>query len=117
VREDGTAALYETDITRPPSLPSSWRLVAADRNHLGSPAWSPDGALLYYVSQRDGSPCVWVQPVAADGALAGAATVALHLHAGKGLYGRTTRIGATADRLFVLLSQLKGDVWAVDLDR
>jgi Tol biopolymer transport system component/predicted Ser/Thr protein kinase len=117
VREDGTAALYETDITRPPSLPSSWRLVAADRNHLGSPAWSPDGALLYYVSQRDGSPCVWVQPIAADGALAGAATVALHLHAGKGLYGRTTRIGATADRLFVLLSQLKGDVWAVDLDR
>jgi Tol biopolymer transport system component len=116
-REDGTAALYETDITRPPSLPSSWRLVAADRNYLGSPAWSPDGGLLYYVSQRDGSPCVWVQPVAADGALAGAATAALHLHGGKGLYGRSTRIGVTADRLFVLLSQLKGDIWAVDLER
>ena len=116
-REDGTAALYETDITRPPSPPSSWRLVAADRNYLGSPAWSPDGEQLYYVSQRDGFPCVWVQPVAADGALAGASTAALHLHGGNGLYGRSTRVRVTADRLFVLLSQLKGDIWAVDLER
>jgi len=62
-RRDGIAALYQTDITHPPSRPESWKLVAEDRNYLGSPAWSPDGKLLYYVTQRDGFRCVWAQPI------------------------------------------------------
>jgi len=116
-RQDGTAALHQTDITHPPSLPESWKLVAEDRNYLGSPAWSPDGRLLYYVSQRDGSPCVWAQPFARDGNLTGAATAVLHLHSGNGALGRQTRIGVTSDRLFVLLSEVKGEVMSIKLER
>jgi dipeptidyl aminopeptidase/acylaminoacyl peptidase len=116
-KEDGTAALYTLDVARALSPPDSWRLVAEDRNYVGSPVWSPDGSRLYYVSQRDGSPCVWVQPIAANGRLAGPAAAALHLHAGNGVFGRSTLIGATADRLFVLLTRFKGDVWAIDLER
>jgi hypothetical protein len=116
VRPDGTAALYETDIARPPSPPSSWTLVAEDRRHLGSPAWSPDGRFLYYVSQRDGSPCVWAQPIAPDGRLSGPAIAALHLHSGNGVWGRATSIGVTADRLFVLLTDVKGDIWSIQLE-
>ena len=93
------------------------KLVAEDRRHLGSPAWSPDGRLLYYVSQRDGSPCVWAQPIAPDGTLAGAANAVLHLHSGQGIYGFGTTIGVTADRLFVLLSEVKGDIWSIELER
>ena len=115
-RPDGTAALYLADVSRPPSPPSSWTLVAEDRRLLGSPAWSPDGRLLYYVSQRDGSPCVWVQPLAPDGRLAGAAAVALHLHSGNGVRGDRTRVGVTADRLFVLATAVKGDVWSIELE-
>jgi len=67
------------------------------------------------VSQRDGSPCVWAQPVAPDGRLAGPATAALHLHSGKGVLGRDTRIGVIADRLFLLTREVKGDVWSIEL--
>jgi Tol biopolymer transport system component len=116
-RQDGVAALYLADIARSPGMPESWKLVAEDRNYLGSPAWSPDGRLLYYVSQRDGSPCVWAQPFAPDGTLSGAASAVLHLHSGNGVFGRMTSIGVTTDRLFLLLIELKGDVWSIDLER
>jgi len=114
-RPDGTAALYEADVARSPSPPSSWTLVAEDRRLLGSPAWSPDGRFLYFVSQRDGSPCVWVQPLAPDGRLAGAATAALHLHSGNGLWGQKTRVGVTAERVFVLATAVRGDIWSIEL--
>lgn len=114
-RPDGAAALYLTDLSRPPSPPSSWTLVAEDRRFLGSPAWSSDGRFLYYVSWRDGSPCIWVQPLAPDGRLAGAATPALHLHSGNGVWERHTRLGVSADRLFVLATAVKGDLWSIEL--
>jgi eukaryotic-like serine/threonine-protein kinase len=116
-RQDGTAALYQADLTHPPILPESWQLVAEDRRHLGSPAWSPDGRLLYYVSQRDGSPCVWVQAVARDGRLAGPAYPALHLHSGMGAFGVVTWIGVTADRLFLLTVEVKSELWSAELER
>ena len=46
----------------------------------------------------------------------GAATAILHLHTGNGVKG-STKIGATADRLFVLLTELKADVWAINLEQ
>jgi Tol biopolymer transport system component len=116
-RPDGSAALYEVDLTRPSDRPDSWVLVAEDRRHVGSPTWSPDGRLLYYVSQHDGSPCVWVQPLDADGRLAGPASAALHLHSGNGVVGRMTSIGVTNDRLFLLLTRTKGDIWSIELER
>jgi len=111
------AALYVAQIEQSPGARESWKLVAEDRNYLGSPAWSPDGRLLYYVSQRDGSPCVWVQLFAPDGKLAGAASPVLHLHSGNGIFGRMTEIAVTSDRLFLLLTELKGDVWSINLER
>ncbi len=115
-RQDGMTALYLADIGRSPGTPESWKLVAEDRNYLGLPAWSPDGSLLYYVSQRDGSPCVWVQSFAPDGKLAGAASAVLHLHSGNGISVRNMSIGVTTDRLFLLLTEFKGDVWSINLE-
>jgi Tol biopolymer transport system component len=37
-----------------------WMTVAVDGD---APAWSPDASLLYFWSNRDGSPCLWAQPL------------------------------------------------------
>ena len=43
-------------------------------------------------------------------------SAALHLHSGNGVWGRDTGIGVTADRLFVLLAEVKGDIWSIQLE-
>ena len=52
-----------------------------------------------------------------DGTLAGAANAVLHLHSGQGVYGFGTTIGVTADRLFLLTQEVKGDIWSIELER
>ncbi len=116
-REDGAATLTISPVTNPPAGPNAWKLIAEDRNFLGAPAWSPDGKLLYYISRRDGFRCIWAQPVAPDGSPAGTPFAALHLHPGADRMGSTMSMGVTRDHLFVLYSDLRGDVWSVQLDR
>jgi len=116
-RPDSFGALYVADIAPPPATATASKLIAEDRNYIGSPAWSPDGKLLYYVSQRDGFPCVWRQPIAPDGAPAGPPVAALHLHPGSNIFSPYNNIAVAGDRIFLLVTEVKGDIWSVTLDR
>lgn len=51
-----------------------------------------------------------------DGKLVAAATAVLHLHSGSGAKG-SINVGVTTDRIFVLPTELKGDVWSINLDQ
>ena len=42
------------------ALSNPVRLFDEDR-YLGSPAWSPDGEYVYYLSERDGRCSIWAQ--------------------------------------------------------
>ena len=64
----------------PPAARDSWIQIAEDRNFLGAPQWSQDGRLIYYASTRDDHPCIWAQPVTADGHPAGALVPVWHRH-------------------------------------
>jgi len=57
----GRVALYIAPLAAPPALEKDWILLFDEDEYLDSPAWSPDGAHLYYLSQRDGSCSIWVQ--------------------------------------------------------
>ncbi len=59
---DGAAAIVVAPVRDEPVPRSEWIAVAEDRNSIGSPQWSQDGHLLYYVSERDSCACVWAQP-------------------------------------------------------
>jgi hypothetical protein len=52
-RPDDTPGLYLSAVGQQPTRQNMWIQIAEDRNYLGSPSWSPDGNLLYYVSTRD----------------------------------------------------------------
>jgi len=42
---------------------ADWISVTDGSQIARNAAWSPDGHLLYVLSQRDGLHCVWVQPL------------------------------------------------------
>ena len=60
-KPDGRVAIYIAPLAGRPSPEKDWLLIFEDDHYLGSPAWSPDGNSLFYLSERDGFCCVWVQ--------------------------------------------------------
>ncbi len=116
-RPNGTAALLLADVSRPAPA-DSWTTLAEDGSYVGAPAWSSDGRILYYGSKRDAFNCIWAQRFNDAGRPAGEPFAAFHNHAlpNMMIFG-VSRIGAGRDRLYVLLSDFKGDLWSLKLLR
>jgi serine/threonine protein kinase/Tol biopolymer transport system component len=116
---DGTAGLYLSVVGQQPTRQDMWIRIAEDRNYLGSPAWSPDGRLLYYASSHDGFNCVWAQRVANDGKPDGAPFAVFHRHKSSpsAMVLASPQIAVTKDRLYMLLAEFKGSLWSVKLNR
>ncbi len=60
-KPDGRVAMYIAPLTAGPPTEKDWVLLFEEDRYLGSPAWSPNGQMLYYLSERDGFCCVWSQ--------------------------------------------------------
>lgn len=58
-RPNGDAAIYAVPIGEKTVSEKDGVVVFEDSRYLGSPAWSPNGRILYFISERDGRPCVW----------------------------------------------------------
>jgi serine/threonine protein kinase/Tol biopolymer transport system component len=115
-RDDGSAVLYITDAGPERAPLEKWTKIDEGFSYMGSPAWSHDGRILYYGSNRDGFYCVWAQRFGADGKPSGEPFAAFHDHAppDMNLYGMCV-ISAAPDRLCMLLSEFKGDLWSLKL--
>jgi serine/threonine protein kinase len=80
--------------------------------------WSPDGNTLYFLSQRDGFPCIWAQALdSATKRPTGTARAVKHFHGQL----RITEAGAaqfgyavTADRLYLPLLETRGNIWLAE---
>jgi eukaryotic-like serine/threonine-protein kinase len=94
-----------------------WILVSADGD---APRWSPHASLLYFWSERDGSPCLWAQRV--DPTTKRPVGVPLniqHFHS-RGLSWRNLYLGAAdiavaRDRIVFNLGEQSGNVWMTEL--
>ncbi len=117
-RPDGMAALYVAPVDKEPIPQDSWVQIAEDRNYLGSPNWSPDGRLIYYMSSRDDRYCVWAQRITPGGQPDGAPVGTLHLHGSfQSELWDGAPFGISSDILYILLPDVKGNAWMVDVDR
>jgi hypothetical protein len=116
-RPNGTAALLLADVSRPASA-DSWITLAEDGSYLGAPAWSSDGRILYYGSKRDAFNCIWAQRFNDAGRPTGEPFAAFHNHTLPNMliFG-ASRMSASRDRLYLLLSDFKGDLWSLKLLR
>ncbi len=80
-------------------------------------AWSPDGNLLYFLSERDGFRCIWAQRLApATKQPDGVAFPVRHFHNARESLSRVDRfdlvgLSVARDRLVFAMSELTGNIW------
>jgi Tol biopolymer transport system component len=98
-----------------------WIPITDGRSLDSHPRWSPEGKLVYYLSDRDGFRCLWArrlnvetkQPV-------GVPFAVYHLHAARRSLSNVPSIGymglgVSADRIVFNLGDSTGNVWMADV--
>jgi hypothetical protein len=106
-----------------PSKESDWIRVVSDQHWNDKPRWSPDGNRIYFVSDRDGSTCLWSQPVEPETKRpVGPAQPLYHIHhvgrsiptvGGWGLMD----IAVAPDKIVLNLGEITGSIWMTRLEK
>lgn len=119
-RPSGGSVIYICPMRGGPVPDSDWQLVAEDLRYLGWPRWSTNGSLLYYLSERDGRPCIWAQRLhpASGRPLEDPFAVFHACHTRLSMLGPAANrgIAVARDRMVVLLSETTGNIWMTRLD-
>ena len=97
-----------------------WVGITSGEHWEDKPRWSPDGALLYFTSRRDGFHCLWAQRLRPDTKQpTGAPFPVKHFHDARLSItntGMTTLDVAVArDQIFINLGELSGNIWTTTL--
>jgi Tol biopolymer transport system component len=58
---DGSVTIHAVPVHGDPPEAGAWVQIAADAFWNGSPRWSADGNVLYFLSERDDRMCIWGQ--------------------------------------------------------
>jgi Tol biopolymer transport system component len=73
--------IYLAPFTGEPVPPTEWTVLIDGSDLDRQPFWAPSGNLIYFLSERDGSRCIWAQRVdRATRQPAGASFAAHHMH-------------------------------------
>ena len=97
---------------------SEWVAVTDGRQADREPYWSPDGRIVYFLSDRDGFRCIWAQTVdAGTRRPIGAASAVFHFHSARssltnvnwatGLVG----FSLAKDKFVFALGEITGNIW------
>jgi Tol biopolymer transport system component len=89
------------------------------------PSWSPDGNLLYFLSQRDGFRCIWAQKLhPATKKPLGEPFEVQHFHRSRRsllriVNARSEQVGfrVTNDRAFFSMDEVTGNLWITELPK
>jgi hypothetical protein len=97
-----------------------WIPVNDGQSLTEAPRWSPDGNRIYYISDRDGSRCIWAQRLEPASKKARGEPVAiLHLHSRQrsmtGVSVGWIDLAVARDKLIFNIVERRGNVWAADL--
>jgi WD40 repeat protein len=115
--EPAGATVFIAPIEALPPPESRWIPIAAAPAGNVHPFWSPDGKLLYFVSDRDGFYCVWAQPLD-SGHPVGPAREVLHLHSATRSLAHVRAsawgLSLARDRLVYTLGEKSGNLWQLE---
>jgi Tol biopolymer transport system component len=100
-----------------PVPPDAWIPVTDGKGFDREPRWSPDGKLIYFLSDRDGFRCVWAQPVdLANRVVRGAPFAVYHAHSARitlDLGGDTgpNGLNIVPGKMIVTMAEETGNIW------
>jgi eukaryotic-like serine/threonine-protein kinase len=112
-------AIYAAPFRGPnPVARRDWIKLTEGNKFEDKPRWSPDGNLLYFTSDRDGSRCLWAQRLdPSTKAPVGDPWAVHHFHAARRSILNTgsclTELAVEPDRIVFPLDEITGNVWMV----
>jgi Tol biopolymer transport system component len=93
---------------------SDWIPVTESGPWVNKPRWSPNGNLLYYISDRDGSACIWASRLdPATKKPVGEPTPVMHFHSVRSSLDRAygLELSIADDKLVVDVGENSGNIW------
>jgi Tol biopolymer transport system component len=114
-----TAQIFVVPIDGALPVPrQQWIAVTDGGSEEMEPAWSPNGELLYFLSDRDGFRCIWARRLNAAGKQpAGAAFAVRHFHRARRSLRRMTSttgligLSVAPGRMVFSFGELTGNIW------
>ncbi len=101
-----------------PAAQADWIAITDGTSVAQNPGWSPNGKVLYFMSERDGFRCLWGQPIdAGTGKPKGDPFALRHLHSARqslrGLASEGYLVGLSsgAGRVVFAFPELTGNIW------
>jgi serine/threonine protein kinase len=104
-----------------PVPPEQWIAVTDGKSWDDKPRWSPDGDLVYFISQRDGFRCIWYQRLdPATKQPRGSPSPIYHLHRARRSMMNVSlgplSIAVARDKVVFSLGELTGNIWLATWD-
>jgi len=98
---------------------TEWIAVRDGRAFDDAPRWSPDGDLLYYFSDQDGSRCIWAQPLEpATKKPVGPPFAVQHLHSRQhsvaGVGVNRLDLFVVQDKIVFTMGEMRGNIWMAE---
>ena len=96
---------------------NEWIPVTEGKTLDREPRWSPDGNLIYFLSERDGFRCIWAKRLEpASKKPAGDAFPVYHVHSARpsldvGTDTALNGLTVTAAKVYVTMSETTGNIW------
>jgi Tol biopolymer transport system component len=96
---------------------SEWIAVTDGSGFDSRPRWSPNGNLLYFISDRDGFRCIWAQRLDVNKRPAGPAFAVRHFHDLRRLLSDIPELGLSVarDKLVFNMIEQTGNLWTFRL--
>ncbi len=114
-KPDGKAAIYVVPVRDQQVPEKEWVFICEGEQYLGSPRWSPNGRLLYYLSDRGGECAIWAQRLNPAGRKPlGDAFVVFRPHStrrGMNIPAGNGALGIAPDRLIFYMAEASGNVY------
>jgi len=115
----GKSRVFVAPVRETGIIPEREWIPIADSGWDDKPRWSPDGNVLYFVSERDGFRCIWAQRLDGRKHAIGEAIAVFHAHESRRSLSNVgpgdLSISVARDKLVFNMGERTGNVWMTRL--